>query len=86
MVRGALRKLVSSLPGKPRAVIEFWLGLSLARGFGPLNDQAVRQNIFIGIFSDIHVCQIIETGTYRGTTTEFMSVTLECHVARNPDS
>lgn len=75
MVRGALRNIVSSLPDKPRAVIEYWFRPSLARGFGPLNDQVIRQDIFNRIFADIRVSQIIETGTYRGTTTEFFAQT-----------
>lgn len=39
---------------------------------GPFNGQKIRQEIFLELFSKIKFEKIIETGTYHGTTTEFM--------------
>ncbi|MCU7491557.1 MAG: hypothetical protein HF312_03740 [Ignavibacteria bacterium] len=39
---------------------------------GPFNGQKIRQEIFLELFSKINFQKIIETGTYHGTTTEFM--------------
>jgi hypothetical protein len=38
---------------------------------GPLNGQKIRQQIYSDIMSRIDFQAIVETGTFRGTTTEF---------------
>jgi hypothetical protein len=40
---------------------------------GPFNGQKIRQQIFLQIINNFKVDKIVETGTYRGCTTEFMS-------------
>ena len=75
LVRRALANLAASLPDKQRSVIEYWFRPSLARGFAVLNDQIGRHNIFDSILSDLRIAHIIETGTFRGTTTEFFART-----------
>lgn len=38
---------------------------------GPFNGQAFRQRIFSELYSRLPLAAIVETGTYRGTTTEY---------------
>jgi predicted O-methyltransferase YrrM len=45
----------------------------LRRGLGPLNGQRSKQEIFDELFSLFPFTQIIETGTYRGTTTKHLA-------------
>src|ERR1039457_5702104 len=40
---------------------------------GPFNGQKIRQQIFLQIIINFKFDKIVETGTYRGCTTEFMS-------------
>ena len=40
---------------------------------GPFNGQEFRQGMFLEIIHNFELDLIIETGTYRGTTTEFLS-------------
>lgn len=40
---------------------------------GPFNGQEFRRKMFLQIINNIGIKMIVETGTYRGTTTEFMS-------------
>ena len=40
---------------------------------GPFNGQPMRQALFREIVSTVRPCAIVETGTYLGTTTEFMA-------------
>jgi hypothetical protein len=42
---------------------------------GPFNGQCARQKLFRELIAKIAPAAIIETGTYRGTTTEFMAET-----------
>ena len=42
---------------------------------GPFNGQPARQALFQDIIANVRPCAIIETGTYLGTTTEFMAGT-----------
>ena len=39
---------------------------------GPFNGQTFRQQIFIELINRLHLTAIVETGTYLGTTTEYM--------------
>ena len=42
---------------------------------GPFNGQAARQALFRSILAKIQLCAIVETGTYLGTTTDFLAAT-----------
>jgi hypothetical protein len=42
---------------------------------GPFNDQKARQDMFLSIVATIKPVAIVETGTYRGVSTEFMAKT-----------
>lgn len=54
--------------------LEYWLRPTLAQSWGgPLNGQAFRQRMVTEILSQPHLTAIIETGTFRGTTTEFLA-------------
>ena len=44
----------------------------LARGYGPLNGQEGRQAAVSRMFQLVPFDLVLETGTYRGTTTEFL--------------
>ena len=48
--------------------------LSLAAGFsGPLNGQYIRTRIVEAIFENCGITDVVETGTFRGTTTEYFA-------------
>jgi hypothetical protein len=55
-------------------IIEYHLfpGRRLTWG-GPFNGQEYRQKLFVSLIEAFKPAAIIETGTYRGTTTEFMA-------------
>jgi predicted O-methyltransferase YrrM len=44
----------------------------VAAGFGPLNGQEIRQSVLEALMRAFRFDLIIETGTYRGTTTEWL--------------
>jgi tetratricopeptide (TPR) repeat protein len=48
--------------------------------YGPFNGQAMRQAIFRALVERIRPQRIFETGTFRGTTTEFMARASSAHV------
>lgn len=57
-----------------RGAIDFFAHPEWAKGFGgPFNGQTGRQRLFAELVRLFDFSMIIETGTYRGTTTEFMS-------------
>lgn len=47
----------------------------LRRGLGPLNGQRSKREIFDELFAVFPLAQIVETGTYRGTTTRHLATT-----------
>ncbi len=47
---------------------------------GPFNGQQVRQQIFLQMVEAAQPRAIFETGTYRGTTTDFMARSSKAHV------
>jgi hypothetical protein len=54
--------------------LDYLLHPEFKEGFGgPFNGQAERQNIFRDILLACSFDSIVETGTFRGTTTEFMA-------------
>jgi len=70
------------------AAYDYHLKPSLRASWGgPFNGQVGRQEIFRELVSKIQFQMIIETGTYRGTTTEFLareSGLLVCTVETEP--
>jgi hypothetical protein len=75
MLRTLVKRALSALPDRIQGGLEYWFRPSLASGFGVLNGQRIRQSIFHRILTGIAIGQIIETGTFRGTTTEYFAKT-----------
>ena len=70
-----LRSLISKLiPVRLRAAINYHRYPHMITGFGgPLNGQCGRQQLFIDLLRTVRFTHIIETGAYRGTTTEYFA-------------
>lgn len=66
-----VEKVTSVLPPRIAARVD-WLRPSLARGFGPFNGQERREAIVRSLLEALPIDLVIETGTYRGTTTELL--------------
>ena len=65
---------VMCIPPKLLGHLELYLRPHLKDSLGdPFNGQQFRQTIFLELFSAFQFKSIIETGTYRGNTTEFMA-------------
>lgn len=58
---------------KMAAYIDWCNADNLWNGGGPLNGQLKRQNVIRDICGKLELGGIIETGTYRGATTEFLA-------------
>jgi hypothetical protein len=67
----AIEKVTSVLPSRIAACVDL-LRPGLAKGFGPFNGQAHRQAILGSVMHSYPFDLVIETGTYRGTTTEHL--------------
>lgn len=62
----------SRLPGRVAARLDH-LRPGYAMGWGgPFNGQQLRQEVFVELCRAIPFAAIVETGTFRGTTTEYM--------------
>ncbi|MBC7900779.1 MAG: hypothetical protein H7070_12090 [Saprospiraceae bacterium] len=69
-----IRKFLRWMPISKKAMIEYYFDNSLGKEFGgPFNGQNARQQIFKDLSSELAFAAIIETGTFRGVTTAFMS-------------
>jgi hypothetical protein len=85
-----MRRIAGALlPESAKGAIEYYLRPALRNGFGgPFNGQAERRKIFNCLMRVSTAGAIIETGSYRGTTTEILAqygvpvITIE-GVARN---
>ncbi len=74
MLRKLYDGVVGCLPGLWAGWLDFHLRKGLKSGLGgPLNGQKFRQAMFREILAGVRLEAIVETGTYRGTTTEFLS-------------
>jgi hypothetical protein len=72
--KAAVRKTAVRVLSKPIAAWEYAFKPELRDPFGgPFNGQRGRQAIFNEIVRLLDVKGVIETGTFRGTTTEFMA-------------
>jgi hypothetical protein len=66
--------IVKCIPPKWLGTLELYLRPHLKDSLGgPFNGQQFRQTIFLELISTFKFEAIIETGTYRGNTTEFLS-------------
>ena len=56
--------------------LDYWLFPGTRDSWGgPFNGQAARRRLFLALIDKFAPSAILETGTYRGTTTEFMAET-----------
>lgn len=71
MYKSVLKRLLGEvLTGK----LEYYLKPSLKESWGgPLNGQAFRRRIYEDIMDRLPIAAIVETGTFRGTTTEYFA-------------
>ena len=70
----SIEPLVRLLPASWAAAIDFHIRPHLRREWrGPFNGQRHRQQIFKDLVGACDFTAIVETGTYRGSTTEFMA-------------
>jgi hypothetical protein len=70
MIKSALLRLVGA---KNAGRLDYLLRRKSSTAWGPLNGQAFRQGVYHDIMSKIKFRAIVETGTFRGTTTEFFA-------------
>ncbi len=57
-----------------KGIVDFFVHRDWASGFGgPFNGQEGRRQVFAELLRTCPFSAVVETGTYRGTTTEFMS-------------
>jgi hypothetical protein len=68
------RAALQRLPPEWLAHIDYYLRPGLQRGSGaPFNGQRIRQQIVRDLLAALPPLAIVETGTYRGNTTEFLA-------------
>jgi hypothetical protein len=70
---GSAARLFALLPESAKGTIDCYCRPRLAAGFGPLNGQRLRQQMIVNLLKVADVACIVETGTYRGTSTVFFS-------------
>ncbi len=70
-----MRSLLGNLiPDSVKAVIDYHRFPNLVNGFdGPFNGQCGRQQLFIDLVRMVGFTHVIETGAFRGTTTEYLA-------------
>ena len=69
-----IKSLVLGLVGEKNAGrLDFLLRRKSKDAWGPLNGQSFRQRVYWEIISRINFQAIVETGTFRGTTTEYFA-------------
>ena len=71
LARRAIEKVTSVLPPRIAARIDL-LRADLAKGFGPFNGQEQRQAILGSVLQSYPFDLVIESGTFRGTTTQLL--------------
>jgi hypothetical protein len=80
--------LYQRLLGPSRGAFEFYFRPGIRTGsLGPFNGQAFRRRLFLQLLGMLDFKAIVETGTFRAETTEYMAVTsrVPLHtVERNP--
>jgi predicted O-methyltransferase YrrM len=68
-----VKQSLSTIIGPKRLGIVDYLRFSKQGDCGPFNGQRKRQELFVSLIQSCQPSAIIETGTYRGASTEFMS-------------
>lgn len=69
-----IEPLVRLLPSRMAAFVDYYLRPHLRDQWGgPFNGQRQRQQIFLDLLSVCRFEAIVETGTFRGSTTEFLA-------------
>jgi predicted O-methyltransferase YrrM len=77
VVKGVKQSLSTIIGPKQLGMIDYlrFSKQSDARSGSPFNGQCKRQELFLSLIQSCQPAAIIETGTYRGASTEFMSET-----------
>ena len=73
--KSTLKNIIKKILGlETIGKIEYYLNNNLKEIFGgPFNGQKIRKQIFLNIISEIKINYIVETGTFRGSTTVFFA-------------
>ena len=72
-LKAALAKMLGE---QALGALEYWRKPQLKASWGgPFNGQVARQELFSALIAKLKPQAIIETGTFRGTTTEFLAST-----------
>jgi predicted O-methyltransferase YrrM len=64
---------VASLAYSSAAAVDQMNEEALCTLAGPFNGQKIRKELFWGLIRDLDISAVVETGTYRGTTTEHIA-------------
>lgn len=72
-VSGAVERAVASLPSPIAAWVDLWRPSVRDVWGGPFNGQFGRQALMKELLDRIDFCAVIETGTFRGVTTEWFA-------------
>lgn len=67
--------LLKALGQRNAGRLDYFLNRKSADAWGPLNGQQVRQSVYAEIVKRVGFQTIVETGTYRGTTTAYFAKT-----------
>ena len=71
MIKSIIKKLLGE---RAFGTLEYYLRPSLKKSWGgPMNGQAFRQRIYQELRANLPLQAIVETGTFRGTTTEYFA-------------
>lgn len=70
---GSARRVLALVPESIKGRFDYYCQPGIAAGFGPLNGQRIRQRMIVNLLKVADVACIVETGTYRGTSTVFFS-------------
>jgi hypothetical protein len=74
-LRRSIRRLLSVAPVSLTGPLEYYLRPGVRRSWGgPLNNQKARRRIVLELLTRVEFTAIIETGAFRGTTTEFFAI------------
>ena len=74
-LRAVVRSILHLIPPKTAGLIEYEIGYykNFSPFEGPMNGQTARLEIARSLIEKCHIEQIIETGTFRGQTTEWFA-------------